>query len=43
MQSIIKDQTKPASEWIAGRVVQKVSPSQRHASAQARIVSALLA
>jgi len=43
MQSIIKEQTKPASEWIAGRVVQKVSPSQRHASAQARIVAALLA
>ncbi len=43
MQSIIREQTKPASEWIFGRVVQKVSPSQRHASAQGRIVSALLA
>lgn len=43
MQSIIKHQTKPASEWIAGRVVQKVSPSRRHSYAQSRIVSALLA
>lgn len=43
MQSIIKHQTKPASEWIAGRVVQKVSPSQRHANAQSRLIAALLA
>lgn len=43
MQSIIREQTKPASEWIFGRVVQKVSPSQRHANAQGRIVAALLA
>jgi len=43
VQSIIKEQTKPASEWIAGRVVQKASPSQRHASAQTRIAAALLA
>jgi len=42
MQHIIEPQTKPASEWIAGRVVQKVSPSQRHANAQARIISALV-
>lgn len=43
MQSIIKHQTKPASEWIAGRVVQKVSPTARHANAQGRLVAALLA
>jgi Uma2 family endonuclease len=43
MHSIIDPQTKPASEWIAGRVVQKVSPTQRHASAQARIAAAFMA
>lgn len=43
MHSIIEDQTKPASEWIAGRIVQKVSPTGLHAQAQARMVSALLA
>ncbi len=42
MQSIIEPQTKPASEWIFGRVVQKVSPRARHANAQARVASALL-
>ncbi len=41
MQSIIENQTKPASEWIGGRVVQKVSPTQAHANAQSRIVAAL--
>jgi Uma2 family endonuclease len=43
MQSIIECQTKPASEWIAGRAVQKVSPTARHANAQGRLVAALLA
>lgn len=42
MQPIIEPQTKPASEWIFGRVVQKVSPRARHANAQARVASALL-
>ena len=43
MQSIITHQTKPASEWIAGRVVQKVSPTGAHARAQGRLIAALLA
>jgi len=43
MQSIVDPQTKPATEWIAGRRVQKVSPTARHANAQSRLVSALLA
>ena len=40
--SIIEPQTKPASEWIFGRIVQKASPPYRHASAQARVASAFL-
>jgi Uma2 family endonuclease len=43
MQHIIEPQTKPASEWIAGRVVQKVSPTARHANAQGRLVAAFMA
>ncbi len=43
MHSIIDPQTKPASEWIAGRVVQKVSPTARHANAQGRLVAAFMA
>ncbi len=43
MQPIIEQQTKPASEWIFGRVVQKVSPTERHASAQARVAAAFMA
>lgn len=43
MQPIIEHQTKPASEWICGRVVQKVSPRERHARAQGQMTSALTA
>jgi Uma2 family endonuclease len=43
MRSIIEPQTKPATEWIGGRAVQKVSPTGRHANAQGRIVAAFLA
>jgi len=43
MRSIIEPQTKPATEWICGRPVQKVSPTGKHANAQARMVAALLA
>jgi Uma2 family endonuclease len=43
MQPIIEPQTKPASEWIAGRVVQKVSPTARHANAQGRLIAAFVA
>jgi Uma2 family endonuclease len=38
---IIERQTKPASEWICGRVVRKVSPRERHSRAQTRIAIAL--
>ncbi|MBV8172425.1 MAG: Uma2 family endonuclease [Candidatus Eremiobacteraeota bacterium] len=34
-------QTKPATEWINGRALQKVSPQERHARAQGAIVSAM--
>jgi Uma2 family endonuclease len=40
--SIIEPQTKPASEWIFGRIVQKARPPYRHANAQARVASAFL-
>ena len=43
MRSIIEPQTKPATEWICGRPVQKVSPTAKHANAQARMAAALIA
>lgn len=43
MQPIIEQQTKPASEWVFGRVVQKVSPTAKHANAQTRVAAALMA
>lgn len=33
--------TKPATEWVNGRALQKVSPRERHARAQSRMVAAL--
>jgi len=33
--------TKPATEWVNGRALQKVSPQERHARAQGRMVAAL--
>ncbi|HET7814583.1 MAG TPA: Uma2 family endonuclease [Candidatus Baltobacteraceae bacterium] len=42
MQPIVEDQTKPATEWIAGKLVQKVTPGGPHAQAQTRICAALL-
>jgi Uma2 family endonuclease len=36
-------ETKPATEWVNGRALQKVSPQERHARAQARMVSAFAA
>lgn len=35
--------TKPATEWVNGRALQKVSPQERHARAQSRLVAALSA
>jgi Uma2 family endonuclease len=40
MQEIILPETKPALEWVNGRVVQKVSPQRKHALAQAEFVAA---
>jgi Uma2 family endonuclease len=34
-------ETKPATEWVNGRALQKVSPQERHARAQGRMVAAL--
>ncbi len=35
--------TKPATEWVNGRALQKVSPQERHARAQGRMIAALSA
>lgn len=35
-------ETKPATEWVNGRALQKMSPQRRHALAQAAFASALL-
>src|SRR5215467_11028342 len=43
MREIVLPETKPALEWINGRVVQKVSPQRKHSLAQARFAAALLA
>ncbi|MBV9271020.1 MAG: Uma2 family endonuclease [Candidatus Eremiobacteraeota bacterium] len=40
---IIEQQTKPATEWVLGRAVQKMSPRGKHARTQLRIAAALLA
>jgi Uma2 family endonuclease len=36
---IVLPETKPATEWVRGRALQKVSPQERHARAQFHIVS----
>jgi Uma2 family endonuclease len=41
MQEIVLPETKPALEWVNGRVLQKVSPQRRHALAQMKFASAL--
>jgi Uma2 family endonuclease len=41
MREIVLPETKPALEWVNGRVLQKVSPQRMHALAQAEFVSAL--
>jgi Uma2 family endonuclease len=35
--------TKPATEWVNGRALQKVSPQERHSRAQSRMLVALMA
>jgi Uma2 family endonuclease len=42
MREIVLPETKPALEWVNGRVLQKVSPQRKHALAQGIFVSALL-
>ena len=41
MREIVLPETKPALEWVNGRVLQKVSPQRRHAMAQGRFYAAL--
>jgi Uma2 family endonuclease len=41
MADIILPETKPATEWIRGRAVQKVSPQREHALAQGVFFSEL--
>jgi len=41
MREIILPETKPALEWVRGRVLQKVSPQREHARAQGRFCAAL--
>jgi Uma2 family endonuclease len=41
IKEIVLPETKPALEWVSGRVMQKVSPQRRHALAQRRFAAAL--
>ena len=41
MREIILSETKPAREWINGRILQKVSPRRKHALAQTIFSAAL--
>ncbi len=43
VMEITLPETKPATEWVNGRALQKVSPQRKHALAQSVFVSALLA
>lgn len=42
MLEISVPETKPATEWINGRALQKMTPRERHAHAQLRFAGALL-
>ncbi len=42
MFEIVLPETKPATEWVNGRALQKVSPQRKHALAQSVFVSRLL-
>jgi len=41
MRELVLPETKPALEWVNGRVLQKVSPQAKHALAQGRFWGAL--
>jgi len=41
LHEIVLPETKPETEWILGRAVQKVSPFRRHAVLQGRLAAAL--
>jgi Uma2 family endonuclease len=41
MHEIVLPETKPALEWVNGRVLQKVSPRRKHALAQTVFAAAL--
>jgi Uma2 family endonuclease len=41
LHEIVLPETKPETEWVRGRALQKVSPRYRHAIAQRRLVTAL--
>jgi len=41
LHEIVLEETKPETEWVRGRALQKVSPTYRHALAQRRLVAAL--
>jgi Uma2 family endonuclease len=41
MREIVLPETKPALEWVNGRVLQKVSPQRKHALAQAEFAAAI--
>jgi Uma2 family endonuclease len=43
MREIVLPETKPALEWVNGKVLQKMSPQRRHAFAQGRFCAALSA
>ena len=42
ISEITVPETKPATEWVRGRALQKVSPQERHAHAQAFLAMSLL-
>jgi Uma2 family endonuclease len=43
IKEITLPETKPATEWVRGRALQKVSPQDPHARAQLKLGSAILA
>ncbi|MBV8367291.1 MAG: Uma2 family endonuclease [Candidatus Eremiobacteraeota bacterium] len=43
IKEIVLPETKPATEWVRGRALQKVSPQDPHARAQLNLGSAMLA
>jgi Uma2 family endonuclease len=42
IDEITVPETKPATEWVNGRALQKVSPQERHSRAQSRMVILLM-